>query len=70
MGAQEGTESLRKKLSESEQENGKLKKTLAKRDEELLILGKHSFVMQRKASMARDRAEARLAKLSKELKCL
>ena len=56
-GAQEWTESLRKKLNESEQENTKLKETLAKQDEELLILGKHSSVMQCEASvasMARD----------------
>ena len=61
---------MRKKLAESEQENVKLKETLAKQDKELQVVGKHSSVMQCEASMARDRAEDKLAKLSKELKSL
>ena len=55
------------------QENTKLKESLAKQDEELLILGRHSSVMQYEAfeaSKARDRAEAKLAKLYEELKSL
>ena len=66
-------EGLRKKLVDIVQENAKLRETLAKQDEELLILGRHSSVMQceaSKASMAKDQAEAKLAKLFEELKSL
>jgi chromosome segregation ATPase len=65
--------SLRKKLVKSEVENAKLKETVAKQDEDFLTLGKHSSEMEceaSKASKARDRAEASLAKLFEEFKSL
>ena len=46
---------------------------MAKQNEDLLTLGKHSSGMEceaSEASMARDRVEARLAKLSEEFKSL
>ena len=60
---------MTKRLEEVEEENAKLKATVEKM-EELRVLGQHSAVMECEASdtfMARDRAEAKLAKLSEEL---
>jgi predicted nuclease with TOPRIM domain len=39
-------ESLRKKLTEAEGENVKLKETMAKKNEDLLTLGKHLSEME------------------------
>jgi chromosome segregation ATPase len=64
---------LKKKLNESEEEKARLKETLANQEEEFLILGKHSSVMEYDAfedSKARDRVKAKLAKLSEEFKSL
>ena len=64
---------MNKELDEAKEENIGLKKSLAKQNEEILILGQHSSVMEREASeasMARDCAEAKLAKLSEEFKSL
>jgi septal ring factor EnvC (AmiA/AmiB activator) len=66
-------ESLRKKLAKAEWENAKFKETVAKQNEDLLTLGKHLSKMEcedDKASMAKDRVEARLAKLSEKFKSL
>ena len=58
--------SLKKKLDESEKENALLKEALARQDMELLTNRMMSEVQCKasEASMARDRAESRLAKLS------
>ena len=59
-----------RRLEEVEGENAKLKETVAKMKEELQVLGQHSAVMECEASdasMARDRAEAKLAKLLEKL---
>jgi predicted nucleic acid-binding Zn-ribbon protein len=64
---------LKKKLAEAKEENARLKENLAKQNEEILILGQHSSVIEyeaSEASMARDRTEAKLTKLSKEFKSL
>ena len=61
------------RLEEVEEENAKLKETVAKMEEELRVLGQHSVVMECEASdasMARERAEAKLGKLSEELAAL
>ena len=58
-----------KRLEEVEEENAKLKEAMAKMEEELRVLGQHSAVMECEAlnaSMARQRAEAELGKLSEE----
>ena len=63
-------ESLNKKLVESKKENAKLKETLTRQDKELLLSARLMSEVQYKAfeaSMARDRAESQLAKLSDEL---
>ena len=59
-----------KRLEEVEEENAKLREVVAKMEEELRVLGQHSAVMECEvsgASMARQRAEAKLGKLSEEL---
>ena len=69
----EEVETLKKRLEEVEGKNAKLKEVVAKMEEELRILSQHSAVMECKASdasMARDRTEAKLGKLSEELKGL
>ena len=61
---------FKKNLEEVEEENTKLKEAMVKMEEKLRILGRHSAVMECEAldaSMARDRAEAKLAKVSKAL---
>ena len=67
---EEEVESLRKKLAESEEENAQLKETLARQDKELILFNRLMSKVQCEAfeaSLARDRAESRLAKLSDEL---
>jgi chromosome segregation ATPase len=64
---------LRKKLTEAEEESANLKKVVAKHEEDLRVLGKHSAMMECEAfdaSKARDRAEAKLSKLSEEVELL
>jgi predicted nucleic acid-binding Zn-ribbon protein len=64
---------LKKKLTDIEEENTKLKESLARQDEELLNFSKLTSVVQyeaSEASMVRDRAEAKLAKLFEEFKSL
>ena len=59
-----------RRLEEVEGENTKLKETMAKVEEELRVLGQHLAMMECEASdasMARDRIEAKLAKLFEEL---
>ena len=71
--SEEEARSLRKKLTEVEKENAKLKETVAKQNEDLLTLGKHLSIMEceaSEASMARDRVEAKFAKLLEEFKSL
>jgi hypothetical protein len=66
----EGEGTSKQRLEEVKEENAKLKEALAKRDEELRILGQHSVVMECEASdasMARERAKAKLGKLFEEL---
>jgi septal ring factor EnvC (AmiA/AmiB activator) len=66
-------EGLQKRLTEAEEENANLKKAVAKHEEDLRVLGEHSAMMEceaSNASKARDRAEAKLSKLSKEIECL
>ena len=63
----------KKRLEEVEEENAKLKEAVAKMEEELRILSQHSAVMECEAAdayMERDRTEAKLRKLSEELKNL
>jgi predicted lipid carrier protein YhbT len=66
-------EGLRKKLTEAEEESVNLKKVVAKHEEDLRVLGEHSAMMECEASdasKARDRAEAKLLKLSEEVELL
>jgi chromosome segregation ATPase len=68
-----GPENLQGRLSEVEQENANLKKAVAKHEEDLWVLAKHSATMECKASDAgksRDRAKAKLSKLSEEIEHL
>ena len=54
------------KLEEVEEENAKLKEVVAKMEKELRVFGQHLAMMECKASdasMARDRVEAKLAKV-------
>jgi chromosome segregation ATPase len=63
------TEDLKKKLVEAEGENAKLKEAIAKKEEDLQLLGQHSALMECEASdasEAEDRVEAGLSKLSEE----
>jgi chromosome segregation ATPase len=65
-----GPESLRGRLTEVEEENATLKKAVAKHEEDLRVLAEHSAMMECEASDAsksRDRAEAKLLKLSEEV---
>jgi chromosome segregation ATPase len=65
----DGAEDLRKKLSEAEEENARLRAVVAKHEDDLRVLGEHSTVMECEASdasMARDRAKAELAAMSEE----
>jgi predicted nuclease with TOPRIM domain len=65
----DGTEDLKKKLVEAEGENAKLKEAIAKKEEDLQLLGQHSALMECEASdasEAEDRVEAGLSKLSEE----
>jgi hypothetical protein len=65
----DGVEDLKKRLEEAEGENAKLKEVVAKKEEDLQLLGQHSALMECKAcnaSKARDRVEAGLSKLSEE----
>jgi hypothetical protein len=69
----DGPENLQRRLSEVEEENANLKKSVAKHEEDLRVLAEHSAVMECEASdasKARDRAEARLSKLSEEIESL
>jgi hypothetical protein len=63
----EDAKSLKKKIVESEEENAKLKETMARQDKELLLFGRLMSEVQCEASMARVRAESKLAKLTDEL---
>jgi chromosome segregation ATPase len=66
----EDAKSLKKKIVESEEENAKLKETMARQDKELLLFGRLMSEVQceaSEASMARVRAESKLAKLTDEL---
>jgi chromosome segregation ATPase len=66
-------EGLEKEAYRSEEENAKLKKAVAKHEEDLRVLGEHSAMMECEASdasKARDRAEAKLSKLSEEVERL
>jgi DNA repair exonuclease SbcCD ATPase subunit len=61
------------RLSEVEEENANLKKAVAKHEEDLRVLAEHSAMMECEASdaaKARDRAEAKLPKLSEEIERL
>jgi predicted nuclease with TOPRIM domain len=63
----------RKRLVEVEGENALLKKAVAKSEEDLRVLTKHSTMMGIEASdtsKARDRVEAKLSKLFEEVKHL
>jgi uncharacterized protein with GYD domain len=69
----EGVEDLKKRLAKAKEENTKLKEDVAKKEEDLLVLGQHSVDLECEAfdaSKARDRAEARLAKIFEEFKGL
>jgi hypothetical protein len=66
-----------RKVSTSDEEaetlKRRLKEVVAEKEEELLLLGQHSAVMECKASeasKARDRTEDKLAKLSEDFKGL
>jgi chromosome segregation ATPase len=64
---EDGLEALQKRLTEAEEENANLRKAVAKHKEDLRVLADHSAVMECEASdasKARDRAEAKLLKLS------
>jgi predicted phage gp36 major capsid-like protein len=70
---EDGLEALQKRLTEAEEENANLRKAVAKHKEDLRVLAEHSAVMECEASdasKARDRAEAKLLKLSEEVKLL
>jgi chromosome segregation ATPase len=61
------------RLSEVEEENANLKKAVAKHEEDLRVLAEHSAMMECEASdaaKAKDRAEAKLPKLSEEIERL
>jgi chromosome segregation ATPase len=65
-----GPENLQGRLSEVEEENTNLKKFVAKHEKDLRVLAEHSAMMECEASdasKARDRAEAKLSKLSEEI---
>jgi chromosome segregation ATPase len=69
----EGADDLKKRLVEAEEENARLKEVVAKKEEDLQVLGQHSAVMEYEAldaSKARDRAKAELARLSEKLEGL
>jgi hypothetical protein len=66
-------EDLKKRLAKAEKENAKLKEAAAKNEADLRVLGEHSTMMECEASdasKARDRAEAKLLKLSEEVEGL
>jgi chromosome segregation ATPase len=68
-----GPKNLQGRLSEVEEENANLKKSVAKHKEDLRVLAEHSAMMECEASdasKARDRAEAKLLKLSEEIERL
>jgi chromosome segregation ATPase len=68
-----GPENLQGRLSEVEEDNANLKKAVAKHEEDLRVLAEHSAMMECEASdagKARDRAEAKLLKLSEEIEHL
>jgi chromosome segregation ATPase len=68
-----GPSNLQKRLSEIEEENAILKRSVAKHEEDLRVLAEHSAMMECEASdasMARDRAETKLLKLSEEIERL
>jgi chromosome segregation ATPase len=70
---EEEAENLKKRLAKAEGENAKLKEVVAKKEEDLLVIGQHLAVMEceaSNASKARDRAQAELAKLFKEFRDL
>jgi hypothetical protein len=61
----EGVEDLKKRLADAEEKNAKLKEAVAKKEEDLLVLGQHLVVMECEASdafKARDRVKSKLAK--------
>jgi chromosome segregation ATPase len=66
-----GAKDLKKRLVEAKEENTKLKEAVAKKEDDLLVLGQHSTVMECEASdasKARDRVKAELTKLFEEFK--
>jgi hypothetical protein len=68
-----GPSNPQRRLSEIEEENANLKKSVAKHEEDLRVLAEHSAMMECEASdasKARDRAEAKLSKLSEEIEHL
>jgi chromosome segregation ATPase len=68
-----GSSNPQGRLSEIEEENANLKKSVAKHEEDLRVLTEHSAMMECEASdasKARDRAEAKLSKLSEEIERL
>jgi hypothetical protein len=68
-----GPSNLQRRLSEIEEENAILKRSVAKHEEDLRVLAEHSAMMECEASdasMARDRAETKLSKLSEEIERL
>jgi chromosome segregation ATPase len=68
-----GPSNLQGRLSEIEEENTNLKRSVAKHEEDLRVLAEHSAMMECEASdalKARDRAETKLSKLSEEVERL
>jgi hypothetical protein len=68
-----GQSDLQRRLSEIEEENANLKRSVAKHEEDLRVLAEHSAMMECEASdasKARDRAETKLSKLSEEIERL
>jgi hypothetical protein len=69
----DGPASLQRRLSEVEEENANLKKSVAKHEDDLRVLAEHSAMMECEASdasKARDRAEAKLSTLSADIEHL
>jgi chromosome segregation ATPase len=69
----DGPASLQRRLSEVEEENANLKKSVAKHEDDFRVLAEHSAMMECEASdasKARDRAEAKLSTLSADIEHL
>jgi hypothetical protein len=68
-----GPSDLQRRLSDVEEENANLQRSVAKHEEDLRVLAEHSAMMECEASdasKARDRAETRLSNLFEEIERL